>query len=122
VNLVNGWLGSKGQIFAPPYDASAAASVVTGTLWQDLIKDDGPVAWLRNNNSYYTYTASRVDEVLSYDASGSRPSLRVKVYEERTLHTPNGIDRAQSGVTNAVFTYFFEQENGTWMVADYTKG
>ena len=122
VDLVNRWLVSKNQVFAPPYDPSAAASVVTGTLWQDLIKEDGPIVWLRKNNSYYTYAASRVEGVLSYDSSGSRPSLRVKIHEERTLHTPTGIDPSQSGITDAAFTYYFEKENGVWMVADYTKG
>lgn len=90
--LVGNWLGSKSKIFAPPFNRQLVNQYTTGPLYADITKPDGSISWLEKNNSRYDYKDSRVTEVISFSDSGSQPSLTVRVYEDRTLYGPNGID------------------------------
>ncbi|WP_338460995.1 ARC6/PARC6 family protein [Synechococcus elongatus IITB7] len=119
--IVSAWLSRKSQVFGPPYDTNEVAPFVTGALWTDINKPNGPVQWLRNNNSYYRYNQSNITEVINFDTSGSKPKLTVRVYEDRVLYTPRGTDPNQSGSSNDIFTYDFELEGDQWMIADYRK-
>lgn len=121
VGIVSQWLSKKAVVFAPPYDIESVGSLVTGALWQDLAKEDGPVNWLKNNNSYYRYSSTSVRDILGYQSQEGMPALTLRIYEDRTLYTPNGIDPRQSGITDATFTYLFAVENGIWMISDYRK-
>jgi hypothetical protein len=118
-SLVERWLSVKQQIFAPPYNTNIADQLVAeGPLWTDLTKSDGSIEWLRNNNSYYTYSSARVNEVISFTPSETMPSITVSVTEDSVLHSPRGSE--PSSDTN-IWLYTFKKEGGSWKLWDYRK-
>lgn len=119
-SVIQDWWNVRPRVFASPYDVSAANSAVaSGPLWTDLTKDDGPVAWLRNNNQYYTYQGTTIQQVLSSDFQQvDRPSIIVTVKTQDTLHGP-GINRPSS--STGTYKYIFARENGRWKVWNYEK-
>ena len=117
--VVEEWLTVKSQIFAPPFDTDLADRVVAnGPLWKDLIKPDGSIQWLRNNNSYYTYDRIRVDRVIRFLPSPTMPSIVVRVTENSVLNSPTGQERSAN--TND-WLYSLKQEVGRWKIWDYRK-
>jgi hypothetical protein len=117
--LVEEWLSVKSQIFAPPFNTDLADQVVAeGPLWIDLTKTNGSIEWLKNNNSYYTYSAIRVNDVIRFLPSPLMPSIVVSVSEDSVLHSPNG-DKASSSTSNWLYT--LKEEGGRWKIWDYRK-
>ena len=117
--IVEEWLSVKSQIFAPPFNTELADQVVaSGPLWTDLTKSDGSIQWLRNNNSYYSYSTIRVNRVISYLPSPSMPSIVVSVTEMSTLHSPKG-NEASTNTKDWIYT--LKEEGGRWKIWDYRK-
>jgi hypothetical protein len=117
--IVEQWLSVKSQIFAPPFNTDLADKVVaSGPLWTDLTKTDGSIEWLKNNNSYYSYTTIKVNRVIRFLPSSSMPSIVVSVTEDSILHSPNGND-ASSNTNNWLYT--LKEESGRWKIWDYRK-
>ena len=119
-NAIQEWWGVRSRIFAQPYDASAASSLVAaGPLWDDLNKLDGPVAWLKNNNQYYTYQSTTIQKVVSFDSQkAEKPSIIVTVNSQDTLNGP-GIYKPSSSTNN--FEYIFTNEGGRWKIWNYKQ-
>ncbi len=118
-SLIDRWLTVKQQIFAPPFDTNLADQLVAaGPLWTDLTKPGGSIQWLQNNNSYYTYSTAKVNDVISFTPSESMPSIVVSVTEDSVLHSPKG-STPSSNTNNWVYT--FKQEGGSWKLWDYRK-
>jgi len=119
-SVIQEWWNVRSRVFASPYDASAASSVVSsGPLWTDLTKSDGPVAWLRNNRQYYTYQSTNIESVISFDPQDpDRPSIIVRVRTQDTLHGP-GINKPSTGTNN--YKYTFARESGKWKIWNYEK-
>lgn len=119
-SVIQAWWSVRPRVFASPYDVSEASSVVAaGPLWTDLTKSDGPVAWLRNHNQYYTYQGTSIERVISFDPQqGDRPSMVVNVKTRDTLHGP-GIYKPSSASAN--YRYIFAKENGRWKIWNYEK-
>jgi hypothetical protein len=117
--IIGNWLNSKSRIFSPPFDRQLVASYTTGSLYTDITKPGGSIEWLNNNDSRYDYRNSRINQVLSFENSGSQPAIKVQIYEERTLYGPRGIDPKQSGSSTRDYIYFFSSENGSWKIYDY---
>lgn len=117
--IVEEWLSVKSQIFAPPFNTELADQVVaSGPLWTDLTKPDGSIQWLRNNNSYYSYSTIRVNRVISYLPSPSMPSIVVSVTEVSTLHSPKG-NKTSTNTKDWIYT--LKEEGGRWKIWDYRK-
>lgn len=117
--IVEQWLTVKSQIFAPPFNTDLADQVVAaGPLWTDLTKPDGSIQWLKNNNSYYSYSTIKVNRVISYTPSPSMPSIIVSVTEGSVLHSPKGSE-ASSSTKNWLYT--LKEEAGRWKIWDYRK-
>ena len=117
--IVEEWLAVKKLIFAPPFDQSVADRIVaSGPLWTDLTKTNGSIEWLKNNNSYYSYTRISLDQILRFIPSPDMPSIVVKVTEDSTLHSPKGNDSSTS--TNS-WVYTLKKESGRWKIWDYKK-
>ena len=117
--IVEEWLSVKSQIFAPPFNTELADQVVAlGPLWTDLTKPDGSIQWLRNNNSYYSYSTIRVNRVIRYLPSPSMPSIVVSVTEVSTLHSPKG-DETSTNTKDWIYT--LKEEGGRWKIWDYRK-
>lgn len=120
--IVESWLKAKPRIFGPPFDTQIVNKLTTGTLHWNTTKSDGSIAWLKNNNHYYTYKISEVQEVFEFSSSGNRPYIKVKVYEDLTLYGPNGINQANTGAGAGNFIYFFEKDSdGRWKIEEYEK-
>ena len=117
--IVEEWLSVKPQIFASPFNTDLADQVVAaGPLWTDLTKTDGSIEWLKKNNSYYTYTSIKIDEVTRFLPSPSMPSIVVSVSENSVLHSPRG-NKASSTTNNWLYT--LKEEGGRWKIWDYRK-
>ena len=122
--IVQKWYEAKSRIFAPPFDTSLVNELATGTLLEKTTNSDperGRIAWLRNNNSYYTYNNTHIDNILRFSNSGAKSYLKIRVPEELYLHSLHGIDRKNSGPYQADFIYFFEKDNENWKISDYSK-
>jgi ARC6-like, IMS domain len=120
--LVQGWLDSKYKMFAPPFDRTLAKQLTTGPLYQDITKSDGPMNWLQNNNSYYSYSKLAIDKVWAFSGNTDRPSLKVTISEDRVLHGKNGKpDPSESGASTDNWKYFFMKEDRIWKIYDYKK-
>lgn len=119
LKLVQKWYQAKPRIFGPPYDTNLVAQLATGKLYSFTTASDGSVAWLENNNAYYSYTKLEITNVLDFSNFSSRPYIKVRVFEELYLHGSNGIDRKNSGTSQNNFIYVFEKENGNWKIYDY---
>lgn len=118
VELVKQWYAAKPQIFASPFDTNLVDQLATGKMHNFTTKADGPVEWLRQNGAYYEYISSEIKRVVNFSNSGKRPYIRVRVREERYLHSRYGIDRAKSGKFTRNLTYFFEKENTRWKISE----
>ena len=114
------WWGVRSRVFAPPYEASAASeSVAAGPLWTDLNKENGPVAWLKNNNQYYTYQSTTIERVVSFDPQpADNPSIVVTINSQDTLNGP-GVYKPSSNT--GTFKYIFAKESGRWKIWNYEK-
>ncbi|MDB9445482.1 protein kinase domain-containing protein [Anabaena sp. CS-542/02] len=121
LQIVQSWYEAKPQIFGPSYDLDLVNQLATGNLYYKTTKPDGSVAWLQNNDAYYTYTTSQITGIEEFSNSGTRPYIKVRVFEDLYLHGRRGIDRKNSGPYRGTFTYVFEQENGVWKIYDYKK-
>jgi hypothetical protein len=117
--IVERWLTVKSQIFAPPFDTNLADQVVaSGPLWTDITKSGGSIDWLRNNNSYYSYSTIKVNRVVSFVTSPSLPSIVVSITEDSILHSPSG-SKPSSSTGNWIYT--LKEEGGAWKVWDYRE-
>lgn len=121
VAIVQRWYNAKSRIFAPPFDTSLVDELTTGQLHYETTKPDGSIAWLRNNNSYYTYNSSRINDVVSYSNTGKQPAIILNIEQELYLHSSKGIDSDNSGTYRGKFIYFFNKENGVWKISEYKK-
>jgi len=119
--IIQNWLNSKGEIFSPPFNRQLVGQYADtkGPLYRDVTKSDGSIAWLSHENYRYVFRASNITQILEFSDSGSQPFLKVKIYEDRTLYGPRGVDHSNSGASTKDYVYFFSQENGNWKIYDY---
>ncbi|WP_354635932.1 ARC6/PARC6 family protein [Planktothricoides raciborskii] len=120
VNLINQWLQAKGKIFAPPFDRQLLAQYThtQGKLYQDIVKLQGPMDWLRSTGSYYTFNQSQIIEVIEFSTSGELPVLKVKISENMVFYNGEQNKRETKASTNS-YTYTFRQQQGSWKIEDY---
>ncbi len=124
LSLVQAWYKAKPQIFAPPFDTSLVDKLTTGKLHDKTTDSDpekGTIAWLRANNSYYTYNKSIITKVISFSNLGVTPYIKITVYQDLYLHGSKGIDQRNSGQYQGDFIYFFDKENDTWKISEHNK-
>jgi hypothetical protein len=121
VALVNQWLNVKSQVFAPPFNTELARKYITGPLYRDITKANGTIDWLRQNQAYYVYKESRIQQVWSFASAATRPALKVQISENRILFGRQGIDYSQSGTSTGNYTYYFITEQGVWKIYDYKE-
>jgi len=120
IEIVRKWWGKRSSIFAPPYNTYVAQDVIAqgGPLWRDLTKTNGPVDWLRKNNTWHSYQQTNIEKIKSFDnrSNPNRPVLVLLIRTKTTKHTPKGSKVASS---TKDFTYSFAREYGVWKIWDY---
>ncbi|QFS51401.1 ARC6/PARC6 family protein [Nostoc sphaeroides] len=122
LELVQKWYEAKPRIFGPPYDTNLVSGLTTGSLYDNLMSSEGPIAWLQKYDSYYTYNESKITNIIEFSNNAKKPYIRVKVYEDLYLNTSKGVDEENSGHYQNEFVYFFEkEENETWKISGYQK-
>ncbi len=117
-DIVRAWYKAKRKIVAPPFDESLVEKYATGRLYYILIKSENSIENLKKRNAYYTFDLSQLEEVISFDNSGARPSLTVKVHE-KLKYTRAGIVRTNQDYTANVI-YYFKKDSSGWKIYDYT--
>jgi hypothetical protein len=125
LNLVKQWYAAKPQIFSPPFNSEIVGKLTTGKLYDKVLvqNDGGSVGWLKRNDCYYTYTYSKINQIVSFSLEEERPSLTVNISERLKLDGSNngcGVGGTQSYTKNV--TYWFEQENNVWKIYHYKIG
>lgn len=113
VALVNRWLSSKSQIFAPPYNLDLANQITTGKLAKDT--NDGMYN-LKQKGAKYTYGTSKVSEVISFKLEENQAQLQVKVVETVTYQEQEQQQNSNNNVYNVI--YFLQKEKNIWKISD----
>jgi len=125
LNLVKQWYAAKTQIFSPPFDTEIVDKLTTGKLYDKVLVDDdgGSVGWLKKNDCYYTYTYSKVNQIVSFSTVEERPSLTLDISEKLKINGSNP-DCGEGGTKSYTknVTYWFEQDEGVWKIYHYKVG
>ncbi|MFP4652998.1 MAG: protein kinase domain-containing protein [Phormidium sp.] len=119
VASINSWLSAKSQMFSPPYSREVARNLTTGPLLADLLKHDGPISWLQNNNAYYQYGVQRIDSIERFVDSGNRATIEVLVTEDATLYKDGRADPNNTYFKTSRFKYTLERIGDRVKVFDY---
>ena len=126
--LIQRWLDAKKSLFAPPFDKSLGAEILTGKAYQQNIdksstgcnnsSDDclSSMDWLRQNNAEYTYGIQKLESVSKFESGADAANITVSVTETRTLHQ-SGKNTNSGGTKQA--RYELKKENGTLKILDY---
>jgi serine/threonine protein kinase len=119
VKILQNWLNSKQQIFAPPFNRELAANLTTGALYYDITKPGGSIDWLRENDAYYQFGNQSVASTGRFSVNGNQATLEAKVTHNKTFYVRRRIDQSQTGIEEKTARYDLRFENGTWKIADY---
>lgn len=119
VGLITEWLEAKSRIFAPPFDQQPVKQLTTGELYGSLVRDDGAIAWLKDNQAYYRFGVQKVESVERFVADQNKATVELKVTEDRTLYRDGKVDPTQTDFQTRLVRYSLESVDGAWKIADY---
>lgn len=119
VDLVTEWLQAKSRIFAPPFDQQPVKQLTTGELYGSLVRDDGAIAWLKDNQAYYRFGVQKVESVERFVADQNKATVELKITEDRTLYRDGTVDPTQTDFQTRLVRYSLESIEGAWKIADY---
>jgi hypothetical protein len=121
VELITNWQRAKRKIFAPPFDRDLGYQLLTGEAYRKNVgAADGSVAWLSNNNAYYTYGLQEVDSVSNFSQNGNNAIIDVITSEQRTLCL-NGrpIYDKNTTFSKSKVRYDLRWDSGQWKIENY---
>lgn len=116
VNLIDRYLQAKSDILSPPFDRQIASELLTGKALHDIVKPEGTIDWLINNNAYYRYGERRAEPLALFWSNNDRGELDLKIYEEIYFYKNNKL--AKSNKYSGDFNFKFQKENGVWKIYD----
>ncbi|MEP0769785.1 IMS domain-containing protein [Trichocoleus sp. ST-U1] len=119
VALINRWVNSKREIFAPPFNRELAAELTTGQLYENTVSKGGSMAWLENNNAYYQYGVQKVGDVEQFIVDGDRATIEIRVTEERTLYKNGNIDPNETDFKTRLVRYTLQSVDSKWKILEY---
>ncbi|MBD1896281.1 IMS domain-containing protein [Coleofasciculus sp. FACHB-129] len=119
VALINRWVNSKREIFAPPFNRELAAELTTGQLYENTVSKGGSMAWLENNNAYYQYGVQKVGDVEQFIVDGDRATIEIRVTEERTLYKNGNIDPNETDFKTRLVQYTLQSVDSKWKILEY---
>jgi ARC6-like, IMS domain len=116
VKLVDQWLVAKAKIYAQPFDAQLAESLTTGQVYEEVVKTDGSIDWLKKNNAYYTYGSHSVTSAGKFLSSNNDVQIDVAVKQEMS-YFQNGQLKKREDISET-YQFSFKLENGIWKISD----
>jgi hypothetical protein len=119
VNLLGNWLSAKARVFASPFDRSVAENYTTDTILYDIVKPEGSIDWLRNNNAYYEYGQHNVEPLGGFASSENEAKVRVKISQDIKLYVRGRLDKSERDVTDYVFT--LRKVGSSWKISSRQK-
>lgn len=105
VNLVNKYLQAKSDILSPPFDRQIASELLTGEALHEIVKSEGTIDWLINNNAYYRYGERRAEPLALFWSDSDRGELDLQIYEELYFYKDNKL--AKSNKYSGEFNFKF---------------
>lgn len=119
VERLNQWLQAKSAIFAPPYNEQLISELTTGELKTSLLKADGVIPWLKENEAYYRFGVQKIDAVNRFVISGNKATIEVTLTEDRTLYQNGRIEPEYTAFETESVRYSLEFVDGIWKISDY---
>ncbi len=118
VAIVHNLVGSKNQMFAPPFDRQLLADLTTGEAYE---KRKGSIDWLQGNNAFYSYGEFTVSRAGSFGIQDNQANITVEIFESPTLYVNGKIDSTQSQPSRGRYICTLIFEDGKWKIANLTK-
>ncbi|MBD2205595.1 DUF4101 domain-containing protein [Calothrix sp. FACHB-1219] len=115
MNLIESWLVEKKNVFAFPYNFQVIDRYTTGEYRKAR---EGSVEWLKKYNGYYTFGSPKVSSTGKFFAQENQVKIDVRVYQEQTLRVNEEIDPTQSRLSDGVYRYTLQLDNGSWKIAN----
>ena len=116
VELVIKYLQAKTEIFSPPFNRQLASEILTGKALHDVIKTDGSIDWLAQNNAYYRYGEMSVQPLSFFWSDNNEAEIDIRIYEEYYFYRNNKL--AKSDKYSDEFNFKFLNNNGVWKIYD----
>ena len=116
VELVTKYLQAKPEIFSPPFNRQLASEILTAKALHDVIKTDGSIDWLAQNNAYYRYGEMNVQPSSFFWSDNNEAEIDIKIYEEYYFYRNNKL--AKSDKYSDEFNFKFSNNNGVWKIYD----
>ena len=115
--LIN-WQNAKPNVFASPFDRQLAAQYTTGQLLQDIVKPNGSIDWLRQNNSYYKYGFRSVGTPRFVSKDNFQAIIEVRLIEQYTMYRDGRVIESESDYYDKVVRFVLRKEDGNWKISD----
>lgn len=116
--LIINWQNAKPTVFAFPFDRQLAARYTTGSLLQDIIKPNGSIDWLRQNNSYYKYGFRSVGAPRFISRDTFQAIVEVRLIEQYTMYRNGKVVESESDYYDKVVRFVLRKEDGSWKISD----
>jgi serine/threonine-protein kinase len=116
--LITNWQNAKPTVFAFPFDRQLAARYTTGSLLQDIIKPNGSMDWLRQNNSYYKYGFRSVGAPRFISRDTFQAIVEVRLIEQYTMYRNGKVVESESDYYDKVVRFVLRKEDGSWKISD----
>ena len=116
VELVTKYLQAKPEIFSPPFNRQLASEILTGKALHDVIKSDGSIDWLAQNNAYYRYGEMNLQPLSFFWSDNNEAEIDIRIYEEYYFYRNNRL--AKSDKYSDEFNFKFSNNNGIWKIYD----
>ncbi|MCA6536930.1 MAG: DUF4101 domain-containing protein [Pseudanabaena sp. M135S2SP2A07QC] len=116
--LIVNWQNAKPSVFAAPFDRQIASQYTTGSLLQDIIKPNGSIDWLRQNNSYYKYGFRSVGTPRFISKDNFQAVIEVRLIEQYTMYRNGRVIEGESDYYDKVVRFVLRREDSNWKISD----
>ena len=116
--LIINWQNVKPNVFAAPFDRQIAAQYTTGSLLQDIVKPNGSIDWLRQNNSYYKYGFRSVGTPRFVSKDDFQAVIEVRLIEQYTMYRDGRVIEKESDYYDKMVRFVLRKEDGNWKISD----
>lgn len=116
VQVIQTYLETKKEMFAPPYDRKNLAEITTNEFYE---KANDTTNWLQHNRAYYHYNIQKIDGVKEFLSEDDKVKIKVKIIEDYTLYNIDGsIDISASNFKAFTVIYSMTLTNGRLKISN----